>query len=300
MAHYIASINTPRPPAETFAYLSDFSTTEEWDPGVVTAERLGDAPIGKGTEFRVVADFLGRKAALTYRIVEFEPGRALTLRGENATVVSLDRITCEPSDGGTRVTYDADLALKGPLRIADPLLGLAFDRVGDRALDGLRDTLGSRDPARLPPLSGRSLDGRDHHLPDDLREQHTFIITAFRREQQALVDEWLPWLLDLEERRPDVAVYELPVLSSAYSPARWFIDGGMTRGVGTDAARARTITVYTDVAKAVRELGLAGTDTIGVLLVDRSGRIRAREHGGFDDEKTMRLTAALERSSADG
>jgi carbon monoxide dehydrogenase subunit G len=211
VAHYTASIETPRPPAETFEYLSDFSTTEEWDPGVVTAERLGDAPIGKGTEFRVVADFLGRKAALTYRIVQFEPGTDVTLRGENATVVSLDRITCEPSNGGTRVTYDADLALKGPLRIADPLLGLAFDRVGDRALDGLRDTLGSRDPARLPPLSGRSLDGRHHHLPDDLREQYTFIITAFRREQQALVDEWLPWLVDLEERREDIAVYELPV-----------------------------------------------------------------------------------------
>ena len=27
MAHYTASIDTPRPPAETFAYLSDFSTT---------------------------------------------------------------------------------------------------------------------------------------------------------------------------------------------------------------------------------------------------------------------------------
>ena len=299
MARYTASIETPRPPAETFAYLSDFSTTQEWDPGVVEAERLGDAPVGEGTEFRLVADFFGRKAALTYRIVEFEPDKAVTLRGENTTVVSLDRITFEPSDGGTRVSYDADLALKGPLRIADPLLGLAFDRVGDRALEGLREALGSREPARLPPLSGRRLDGRHHNLPGDLREQHTLIVAAFRREQQALVDEWLPWLVDLEERRPDVAVYELPVLSSAYSPARWFIDGGMARGVGTDAARARTITVYTDVGKAVRELGLPGTDTIGVLLVDRSGRILAREHGGFDDEKTMRLTAALERSSAD-
>ena len=246
-----------------------------------------------------MADFLGRKAALTYRVVEFEPGKAVTLRGENATVVSLDRITFEPSDGGTRVTYDADLALKGPLRIADPLLGLAFARVGDRALAGLREALGSRDPARLPPLSGRGLDGRHHNLPGDLRAQHTFIVAAFRREQQALVDTWLPWLVDLEERRPDVAVCELPVLSSAYAPARWFIDGGMARGVGTDAARARTITVYTDVGKAVRELGLPGTDTIGVLLVDRSGRILAREHGGFDDAKKMRLTAALEHSRDD-
>lgn len=296
MAHYAASIETPRPPAETFAYLSDFSTTEEWDPGVVEAQRLGDAPVGEGTEFRLVADFLGRKSALTYRIVAFEPGKAVTLRGENATVVSLDRITVEPSDGGSRVTYDADLTLKGPLRIADLLLGLAFDRVGDRALEGLRETLGSRPPGRLPRLAGRSLDGRQHQLPDDLSAQHTFILAAFRREQQALVDEWLPWLVDLEERRDDVTFCELPVLSSTYAPARWLIDGGMARGVGTDAARARTITVYTDVGKAVRELGLHGTDTIGVLLVDRSGRVLAREHGGFDEERATRLTASLERS----
>ena len=300
MAHYTASIETPRPPAETFAYLSDFSTTEEWDPGVVTAKRLGDAPVGKGTEFRVVADFLGRKAALTYRIVEFEPGR-----GRHAAGRERDRRLARPDH--VRAVRRGHA---GHLRRRPRAEGAAADRRSaprtrfrsrrrPRARRPAR-TLGSRDPARLPPLSGRSLDGRHHHLPDDLREQHTFIITAFRREQQALVDEWLPWLLDLEERRPDVAVYELPVLSSAYSPARWFIDGGMARGVGTDAARARTITVYTDVAKAVRELGLAGTDTIGVLLVDRSGRILAREHGGFDDEKTMRLTAALERSSADG
>ncbi len=299
MAHYTASIETPRPPAETFAYLSDFSTTREWDPGVVEAERIGDGPVGDGTEFRLVAEFLGRKTALTYRIVEFAPGEAVTLRGENATVVSLDRITFAPSGGGTRVTYDADLALRGPLRIADPLLGLAFERVGNRALEGLRRTLGAGPPGRLPRLSGRSLDGRHYQLPDDLAGERTFIVAAFRREQQALVDGWLPWLIDLEERRPDVAVNELPILSCGYSPARWFIDAGMARGVGTDAARARTVTVYTDVGRAVRELGLPGTDTIGVLLVDRSGDVLAREQGGFDDEKATRLTAVLERSNAD-
>ena len=141
MARYTASLETQLPPADAVAYLSDFSTTEEWDPGVVEAERLGDGPVGAGSEFRVVAEFLGRTSTLVYRIVEFVPGETVTLRGENATVVSLDRITCEPSNGGTRVTYDADLALKGPLRIADPLLGLAFNRVGERALEGLRGTL---------------------------------------------------------------------------------------------------------------------------------------------------------------
>src|SRR6478609_4549537 len=148
MARYTASLETPRSPADAFAFLSDFSTTEEWDPGVVEATRLGDAPIGVGTEFQVLARFLGRTNTLTYRVVEFEPESLVTLRGENATVVSLDRITFEPVGEGTRVTYDAELTLKGPLRLADPFLGLAFNRVGDRAFEGLRTTLNGSTRAR--------------------------------------------------------------------------------------------------------------------------------------------------------
>ena len=93
-----------------------------------------------------MAAFLGRKTTLTYRIVEYQPPHAVTFRGENSTVVSLDRITFEPSDGGTRIVYDADLTLKGPLKLADPLLALAFNRVGDHALAGLRNTIGTHSP----------------------------------------------------------------------------------------------------------------------------------------------------------
>ena len=40
------------------------------------------------------------------------------------------------------MTYDADLRLKGPLgRLMDPLLGLAFRRIGDRAAVGLGNAL---------------------------------------------------------------------------------------------------------------------------------------------------------------
>jgi hypothetical protein len=157
MARYTASLESQLPPAEAFTYLSDFSTTEEWDPGVVEAERLGGEPVGEGTEFRVVAEFLGRKSALVYRVVELEPERAVTLRGENATVVSLDRITVEPAGSASRITYDAELTLKGPLRIADPLLGLAFGRVGDRALEGLRATLARKAASRGPKARAGSL-----------------------------------------------------------------------------------------------------------------------------------------------
>jgi carbon monoxide dehydrogenase subunit G len=141
MAHYNASIDTSHPPDEMFAYLSDFSSTQEWDPGVIEAERLDDGPVHEGTEFRLLASFLGRQIPLTYRIVEYDPPNAVTFRSESSTVVSLDRITFEPSDGGTRITYDADLVLKGPFTLAGPLLRVAFKRVGARALAGLRRTL---------------------------------------------------------------------------------------------------------------------------------------------------------------
>ncbi len=172
MAHYRAAVDTPREREDVFAYLSDFSTTREWDPGVVEAKRVNDGAVGEGTEFRLVAEFLGHKTALTYRIVEYDPPRAVTFRGENAAVISNDRITFEAGGQGTRITYAADLGLKGPLRVADPLLRLAFNRVGDRALAGLRHKLASTRSAKLSPLSGRSLDGRSYELPGDLTKPH--------------------------------------------------------------------------------------------------------------------------------
>jgi hypothetical protein len=85
-----------------------------------------------------------------------------------------------------------------------------------------------------------------------------------------------------------------------YGPARWFIDGGMTRGIPDAAARARTITVYTDVGMLVDNHGLAGTDTIAVLLVERSGRILAHETGGFEEQKAERLAGALAPEPSSG
>jgi Polyketide cyclase / dehydrase and lipid transport len=142
VARYRASIDTRWTPEEAFTYLSDFSTSLEWDPSVVEAERVGIGAIGENTEFRLVAEFLGRATPLIYRVVEYEPPRAVTFLGENATVVSHDRITFEPIATGTRVTYDADLRLKDLLRLADPLLALAFNRLAGRALAGLREVLG--------------------------------------------------------------------------------------------------------------------------------------------------------------
>ena len=142
MAHYLATVDSPRGPDDVFAYLSDFSTTQEWDPGVAEAERLDEGEIVVGSRVRLVADFMGRKTPLVYEVTAIDPPNLITLRGENGNVVSLDTMTFEPTaSGGTRIVYDADLTLKGPMRIADPLLKLVFNRIGDHAVEGLRAEL---------------------------------------------------------------------------------------------------------------------------------------------------------------
>ena len=51
---------------------------------------------------------------LTYALVEHRPDDLLTLRGENASVISLDtmRFGATPA-GGTRVTYEAEAPRRG-------------------------------------------------------------------------------------------------------------------------------------------------------------------------------------------
>jgi hypothetical protein len=137
MAKAHGVVESPLGAEETFNKVADFSTTKEWDPGVVEGEKLTDGDVDLGSKFRIVAHFMGRNSELVYEITEFSPGSRVVLRGENATVVSVDEIIVEPTASGSRLTYSADLTLKGPLKLADPVLGLAFDGIAKKALAGL-------------------------------------------------------------------------------------------------------------------------------------------------------------------
>ena len=142
MACYRATIQSKKSPDEAFEYLADFAHAREWDPGVVEGENLTGQPIGPDSRFRLVARFLGLQVPLEYRISIFEPPRRVVFQADQDAVRSTDEIRVVPVGAGTSVTYDADLRLKGPLgRLMDPLLGLAFRRIGDRAAVGLGKAL---------------------------------------------------------------------------------------------------------------------------------------------------------------
>lgn len=135
------TVLTQAAPQRVFDYLSDFTTTTEWDPGTVRTERIsGDG--GVGTTYRNVSKFLGRESELTYTVITLDAPRTFALRGENATVVAHDTMEVRPDGAGTRVTYTADFAFKGVAKFVAPLLAPALKRLGDHAEEGLAEALG--------------------------------------------------------------------------------------------------------------------------------------------------------------
>ncbi|NEA36431.1 polyketide cyclase [Streptomyces sp. SID13031] len=124
-----------------FAYLSDFETTTEWDPGTVSTVKVeGDG--GPGTKYQNKSSFAGRETELEYVVQQREAGRVFQLRGENKTVSALDTMSFRSTDdGGTEVTYRAEFEFKGVTRLIEPLFKSQFKKLGDEAEEGIRTAL---------------------------------------------------------------------------------------------------------------------------------------------------------------
>ena len=142
MPHYRTTLHTPWPAQQAFEYLSDLENFADWDPGVKRSVRVTGDGAAVGAAFDVTVGGVGRDMTLRYEIVALDvPGR-VEVRAETGLLLSVDVMTFEPAaDGGCLVTYDADLSLKGVFRIGNPVLGVVFGRIGDRAAAGLRRVL---------------------------------------------------------------------------------------------------------------------------------------------------------------
>jgi carbon monoxide dehydrogenase subunit G len=133
-------VTTSAPADRVFGYLSDFTTTTEWDPGTVKTVRLaGDG--GVGTTYDNTSKFMGRETRLTYEVVEYAEPTRIVLHGTNATVDATDSITVEAHGGGTKVTYEADFAFSGLAKLLAPLLAPALKKLGDDAKQGMAEAL---------------------------------------------------------------------------------------------------------------------------------------------------------------
>lgn len=156
------------------------------------------------------------------------------------------------------------------------------------------------DDLTFPTLRARDLEGRDVTIPDAFEGARNVVLVAFQRNHQELVDSWVPWLEERAAADPGLRFYELPTIGRLWAPMRPFIDGGMAAAIREPVILQRTFTVYGDVHRLTRPLGITDRSTITVLLVEEGGSVRWRGSGRFDAELAADLDRALRSSRRRG
>lgn len=154
MATYETVLIIPQTVAATFAFVSDFRNAEHWDPRTYSVEKATDGPIGVGTRFVLTGGMMREDLvkrlrlpqsmagmALPYDVVDFDPPNEFVLEGESRLVRYRDHLEFSADGANTRLRYFAELSLKGPLALGEPLLKMMFKRIGDDATRDLPATV---------------------------------------------------------------------------------------------------------------------------------------------------------------
>ena len=129
-------------PAVVLDYRKDFSNAEEWDPGTESCTRTDSGPVGVGSTWHNTSKIAGVTTELDYTLEKLTAD-TIVLVGRNDRATSTDTITVVPSpDGpGSRVTYEANIVMKGAAKLADPVMKVVFEKIGSDTEDDMTTVL---------------------------------------------------------------------------------------------------------------------------------------------------------------
>jgi uncharacterized protein YndB with AHSA1/START domain len=120
----VESIEISRRPEDVFAYATDFSHFTEWQGGVLSARREGDAPLAVGSRAVVTRQVGPRKLPRTEEITELNAPSTWAVRGVGGPVIAIAKGRIEPLDNGkrSRVTFALVFEGHGIGRLLVPLV----------------------------------------------------------------------------------------------------------------------------------------------------------------------------------
>jgi hypothetical protein len=142
---------------------------------------------------------------------------------------------------------------------------------------------------KLPIVKGSNLKRQKMIFPDDFAGTINLVFIAFLRRHQDLIDEWVPFVEQIAQEKPDFHYYEFPTLPSKGPIYRTFLNEGMRAGIPNEATRARTITLYLDKRAFRKALNIDNEQNIWVYLFDKSGNVLWCTEGRFTKEKSEAL-----------
>ncbi|MDQ4110722.1 MAG: SRPBCC family protein [Actinomycetota bacterium] len=133
-----------RSPAEVSAYAGDPSNAPTWYANIRSVDWRTAPPVRVGSRMDFVAQFLGRRLAYTYEVVEWVPAERLVMRTSDGPFPMETTYTWEPAgEGGTRMTLRNRGNPSGFSRVAAPVVERAMRRATTKDLARLKAVLES-------------------------------------------------------------------------------------------------------------------------------------------------------------
>lgn len=134
-----------RPVDVVSAYAGDPTNAPEWYVNIRSVEWQTPPPVTVGSRMDFVAQFLGRRIAYTYEVVELVPGERLVMRTQQGPFPMETTYTWSPAgEGRTRMTLANRGEPHGFAAITGPLMEKAMRRATTKDLALLKGILESR------------------------------------------------------------------------------------------------------------------------------------------------------------
>jgi uncharacterized membrane protein len=132
-----------RPLAEVAAYAGDPTNAPEWYANIRSVQWRTEPPVRVGSEMDFVAQFLGRRLAYTYRVVELVEGERLVMETADGPFPMRTTYTWEPAGDGTRMTLRNTGTPTGFGKVSAPVMAAAMRRATTKDLARLKARLES-------------------------------------------------------------------------------------------------------------------------------------------------------------
>jgi hypothetical protein len=136
-----ATVLINRSTSDVFDYVMDVPHDAQWRNGVVEAAFTSDKPFGVGTTGfdRVMAN--SREAVATWTVFEYEPGSHARWTLDSGPIKGTGGYICEPADGGTTFTLEANVTPAGWYRLLGPIFGIVGRRQNQADVQKLKEIL---------------------------------------------------------------------------------------------------------------------------------------------------------------
>ena len=112
-----------RPKNERFDLVANPENNLNWQSGMISAEIVSGLPVGVGSIYKQEAQFLGRKIASTFEIVEYEAGQVIKGQSVARTFPIVFTRIVEDHPKGTLVRALVEGDASVIFRLAAPLMG---------------------------------------------------------------------------------------------------------------------------------------------------------------------------------